>query len=237
MLCSLLLLLMVSFLTLQVSQNNITMMSSPSPVQQAQTPQSMPPPPQPQPSPQPGQPTSQPNSNVRWATLQLLSTSVHKCEFSDTFNNLTLFPLKWMNFNTNSTGSTGETVLSSLWKQRICVWNLTKAELQTAIMMLTKTTSSYRLMILPGQILAGFILCLFFSSGPAPSPSSFLPSPSPQPSQSPAAARTPQNFSVPSPGPLNTPGKWSESFTAHHGLGCVLVAVIVPGKSVIFGTV
>ncbi|XP_074700356.1 mediator of RNA polymerase II transcription subunit 15 isoform X6 [Strix aluco] len=92
----------------QVSQNNITMMSSPSPVQQAQTPQSMPPPPQPQPSPQPGQPTSQPNSNV--------------------------------------------------------------------------------------------------SSGPAPSPSSFLPSPSPQPSQSPAAARTPQNFSVPSPGPLNTPG-------------------------------
>ncbi|XP_062448923.1 mediator of RNA polymerase II transcription subunit 15-like [Rhea pennata] len=48
----------------QVSQNNITMMSSPSPVQQAQTPQSMPPPPQPQPSPQPGQPTSQPNSNA-----------------------------------------------------------------------------------------------------------------------------------------------------------------------------
>lgn len=92
----------------QVSQNSITMMSSPSPVQQAQTPQSMPPPPQPQPSPQPGQPNSQPNSNV--------------------------------------------------------------------------------------------------SSGPAPSPSSFLPSPSPQPSQSPAAARTPQNFSVPSPGPLNTPG-------------------------------
>ncbi|XP_029426920.1 mediator of RNA polymerase II transcription subunit 15 isoform X2 [Rhinatrema bivittatum] len=92
----------------QVSQSNITMMSSPSPVQQVQTPQSMPPPPQPQPSPQPGQPTSQPNSNV--------------------------------------------------------------------------------------------------SSGPAPSPSSFLPSPSPQPSQSPAAARTPQNFSVPSPGPLNTPG-------------------------------
>uniref|UniRef100_A0A8B9SMB3 Mediator of RNA polymerase II transcription subunit 15 n=1 Tax=Anas platyrhynchos TaxID=8839 RepID=A0A8B9SMB3_ANAPL len=44
------------------------------------------------------------------------------------------------------------------------------------------------------------------NSGPAPSPSSFLPSPSPQPSQSPAAARTPQNFSVPSPGPLNTPG-------------------------------
>ncbi|NXU01142.1 MED15 polymerase, partial [Buphagus erythrorhynchus] len=107
-LCSLLLLLMVPFPTFQVSQSNITMMSSPSPVQQAQTPQSMPPPPQPQPSPQPGQPTSQPNSNV--------------------------------------------------------------------------------------------------SSGPAPSPSSFLPSPSPQPSQSPAAARTPQNFSVPSPGPLNTPG-------------------------------
>lgn len=45
------------------------------------------------------------------------------------------------------------------------------------------------------------------SSGPAPSPSSFLPSPSPQPSQSPVTARTPQNFSVPSPGPLNTPGK------------------------------
>nr|XP_033809658.1 mediator of RNA polymerase II transcription subunit 15 isoform X2 [Geotrypetes seraphini] len=92
----------------QVSQSNITMISSPSPIQQVQTPQSMPPPPQPQPSPQPGQPTSQPNSNI--------------------------------------------------------------------------------------------------SSGPAPSPSSFLPSPSPQPSQSPAAARTPQNFSVPSPGPLNTPG-------------------------------
>ncbi|XP_015272159.1 PREDICTED: mediator of RNA polymerase II transcription subunit 15, partial [Gekko japonicus] len=89
-----------------VSQSSITMMSSPSPVQQAQTSQPMLPPPQPQPSPQPGQPTSQPNSNV--------------------------------------------------------------------------------------------------SSGPAPSPSSFLPSPSPQPSQSPAAARTPQNFSVPSP--LNTPG-------------------------------
>uniref|UniRef100_A0ACB8FY66 Mediator complex subunit Med15 n=1 Tax=Sphaerodactylus townsendi TaxID=933632 RepID=A0ACB8FY66_9SAUR len=90
----------------QVSQSSITMMSSPSPVQQAQPSQPMLPPPQPQPSPQPGQPTSQPNSNV--------------------------------------------------------------------------------------------------SSGPAPSPSSFLPSPSPQPSQSPAAARTPQNFSVPSP--LNTPG-------------------------------
>uniref|UniRef100_A0A8C4TD79 Mediator complex subunit 15 n=1 Tax=Erpetoichthys calabaricus TaxID=27687 RepID=A0A8C4TD79_ERPCA len=89
----------------QVSQSSLSMMSSPSPVQQTATPQSMPPPPQPQPSPQP--PTSQPNSNV--------------------------------------------------------------------------------------------------SSGPAPSPSGFLPSPSPQPSQSPATARTPQNFSVPSPGPLNTP--------------------------------
>ncbi|XP_077894916.1 mediator of RNA polymerase II transcription subunit 15 isoform X7 [Ictidomys tridecemlineatus] len=85
-----------------VSQSSLTMLSSPSPGQQVQTPQSMPPPPQP--SPQPG---SQPNSNV--------------------------------------------------------------------------------------------------SSGPAPSPSSFLPSPSPQPSQSPVTARTPQNFSVPSPGPLNTP--------------------------------
>ncbi|KAF6082091.1 mediator complex subunit 15 [Phyllostomus discolor] len=89
----------------QVSQSSLTMLSSPSPGQQVQTPQSMPPPPQP--SPQPGQPSSQPNSNV--------------------------------------------------------------------------------------------------SSGPAPSPSSFLPSPSPQPSQSPVTARTPQNFSVPSPGPLNTP--------------------------------
>ncbi|XP_012886963.1 PREDICTED: mediator of RNA polymerase II transcription subunit 15 [Dipodomys ordii] len=86
----------------QVSQSGLTMLSSPSPGQQVQTPQSMPPPPQP--SPQPG---SQPNSNV--------------------------------------------------------------------------------------------------SSGPAQSPSSFLPSPSPQPSQSPVTARTPQNFSVPSPGPLNTP--------------------------------
>ncbi|XP_048199387.1 mediator of RNA polymerase II transcription subunit 15 isoform X5 [Perognathus longimembris pacificus] len=85
-----------------VSQSGLTMLSSPSPGQQVQTPQSMPPPPQP--SPQPG---SQPNSNV--------------------------------------------------------------------------------------------------SSGPAQSPSSFLPSPSPQPSQSPVTARTPQNFSVPSPGPLNTP--------------------------------
>ncbi|XP_077016431.1 mediator of RNA polymerase II transcription subunit 15 isoform X3 [Tamandua tetradactyla] len=91
--------------TAQVSQSGLTMLSSPSPGQQAQTPQSMPPPPQP--SPQPGQPSSQPGSNV--------------------------------------------------------------------------------------------------SSGPAPSPSSFLPSPSPQPSQSPVTARTPQNFSVPSPGPLNTP--------------------------------
>ncbi|XP_067556058.1 mediator of RNA polymerase II transcription subunit 15 isoform X8 [Pseudorca crassidens] len=88
-----------------VSQSGLTMLSSPSPGQQVQTPQSMPPPPQP--SPQPGPPSSQPNSNV--------------------------------------------------------------------------------------------------SSGPAPSPSSFLPSPSPQPSQSPVTARTPQNFSVPSPGPLNTP--------------------------------
>lgn len=50
-------------------------------------------------------------------------------------------------------------------------------------------------------------LSICCSSGPAPSPSSFLPSPSPQPSQSPVTARTPQNFSVPSPGPLNTPGK------------------------------
>lgn len=50
-------------------------------------------------------------------------------------------------------------------------------------------------------------LSIYCSSGPAPSPSSFLPSPSPQPSQSPVTARTPQNFSVPSPGPLNTPGK------------------------------
>ncbi|ELW64731.1 Mediator of RNA polymerase II transcription subunit 15 [Tupaia chinensis] len=91
--------------TAQVGQSNLPMLSSPSPGQQRQTPQSMPPPPQP--SPQPGQPGSQPNSNV--------------------------------------------------------------------------------------------------SSGPAPSPSSFLPSPSPQPSQSPVTARTPQNFSVPSPGPLNTP--------------------------------
>uniref|UniRef100_W5MHH6 Mediator of RNA polymerase II transcription subunit 15 n=1 Tax=Lepisosteus oculatus TaxID=7918 RepID=W5MHH6_LEPOC len=90
----------------QMPQGGMTMMSSPSPVQQVQTPQSMPPPPQPQPSPQP--PSSQPNS-VR------------------------------------------------------------------------------------------------SSSGPAPSPGGFLPSPSPQPSQSPVTARTPQNFGVPSPGPLNTP--------------------------------
>ncbi|XP_057601404.1 mediator of RNA polymerase II transcription subunit 15 isoform X7 [Hippopotamus amphibius kiboko] len=89
----------------QVSQSGLPMLSSPSPGQQVQTPQSMPPPPQP--SPQPGPPSSQPNSNV--------------------------------------------------------------------------------------------------SSGPAPSPGGFLPSPSPQPSQSPVTARTPQNFSVPSPGPLNTP--------------------------------
>uniref|UniRef100_W5MHK1 Mediator of RNA polymerase II transcription subunit 15 n=1 Tax=Lepisosteus oculatus TaxID=7918 RepID=W5MHK1_LEPOC len=89
----------------QMPQGGMTMMSSPSPVQQVQTPQSMPPPPQPQPSPQP--PSSQPNS---------------------------------------------------------------------------------------------------VSSGPAPSPGGFLPSPSPQPSQSPVTARTPQNFGVPSPGPLNTPG-------------------------------
>uniref|UniRef100_A0A8C7LNY6 Mediator complex subunit 15 n=1 Tax=Oncorhynchus kisutch TaxID=8019 RepID=A0A8C7LNY6_ONCKI len=44
------------------------------------------------------------------------------------------------------------------------------------------------------------------SSGPTPSPGGFQPSPSPQPSHSPATARTPQNYSVPSPGPLNTPG-------------------------------
>uniref|UniRef100_A0A8D3DJT1 Mediator of RNA polymerase II transcription subunit 15 n=1 Tax=Scophthalmus maximus TaxID=52904 RepID=A0A8D3DJT1_SCOMX len=43
-------------------------------------------------------------------------------------------------------------------------------------------------------------------SGPTPSPGGFQPSPSPQPSQSPATARTPQNYGVPSPGPLNTPG-------------------------------
>lgn len=54
------------------------------------------------------------------------------------------------------------------------------------------------------------VLRLPCSSGPAPSPSSFLPSPSPQPSQSPVTARTPQNFSVPSPGPLNTPGKLAQ---------------------------
>ncbi|POI30883.1 hypothetical protein CIB84_005366 [Bambusicola thoracicus] len=56
----------------KVSQNSITMMSSPSPVQQAQTPQSMPPPPQPQPSPQPGQPNSQPNSNVSLRVVTFL---------------------------------------------------------------------------------------------------------------------------------------------------------------------
>lgn len=107
------------------------------------------------------------------------------------------------------------------------------AELKSAIAMLTKNISAHRLIMLPCQILAGLILCLFFSSGPAPSPSSFLPSPSPQPSQSPAAARTPQNFSVPSPGPLNTPGKWSENCTAHGDLVYVLVTVIVPRKPVI----
>uniref|UniRef100_K7FCX2 Mediator of RNA polymerase II transcription subunit 15 n=1 Tax=Pelodiscus sinensis TaxID=13735 RepID=K7FCX2_PELSI len=90
----------------EVNQSSITMMSSPSPVQQVQTPQSMPPPPQPQ------------------LAIEHPHTDTHSRAYS----------------------------------------------------------------------------------GPAPSPSSFLPSPSPQPSQSPAAARTPQNFSVPSPGPLNTPG-------------------------------
>uniref|UniRef100_A0A669PZ28 Mediator of RNA polymerase II transcription subunit 15 n=1 Tax=Phasianus colchicus TaxID=9054 RepID=A0A669PZ28_PHACC len=79
-------------------------------------------------------------------------------------------------------------------------------ELQIAIATLTKSVSVCRPIMLPCQALADLFLFLFFSSGPAPSPSSFLPSPSPQPSQSPAAARTPQNFSVPSPGPLNTPG-------------------------------
>uniref|UniRef100_A0A8C2TBA1 Mediator of RNA polymerase II transcription subunit 15 n=1 Tax=Coturnix japonica TaxID=93934 RepID=A0A8C2TBA1_COTJA len=79
-------------------------------------------------------------------------------------------------------------------------------ELQSAIAILTSSVSVCRLIMLPYQSLADSFLFLFFSSGPAPSPSSFLPSPSPQPSQSPAAARTPQNFSVPSPGPLNTPG-------------------------------
>lgn len=58
--------------------------------------------------------------------------------------------------------------------------------------------------LVPPTHVPPFLCC---SSGPAPSPSSFLPSPSPQPSQSPVTARTPQNFSVPSPGPLNTPGK------------------------------
>lgn len=51
---------LVKSLYFQVSQSSLTMLSSPSPGQQVQTPQSMPPPPQP--SPQPG---SQPNSNVR----------------------------------------------------------------------------------------------------------------------------------------------------------------------------
>ncbi|XP_069613397.1 mediator of RNA polymerase II transcription subunit 15 isoform X5 [Ranitomeya imitator] len=50
----------------QVNQSTIPLMSSPSPVQQVQTPQSMPPPPQP--SPQPSQPMSQPNSNVSSGT-------------------------------------------------------------------------------------------------------------------------------------------------------------------------
>lgn len=53
----------LSPLPFQVSQNTLTMLPSPSPGQQVQTPQSMPPPPQP--SPQPSQPSSQPNSNVR----------------------------------------------------------------------------------------------------------------------------------------------------------------------------
>lgn len=47
------------------------------------------------------------------------------------------------------------------------------------------------------------------SSGPTPSPGGFQPSPSPQPSQSPASVRTPQNYGVPSPGPLNTPGAYT----------------------------
>lgn len=76
--------------------------------------------------------------------------------------------------------------------------------------------------MLPCQTLADLFLFLFFSSGPAPSPSSFLPSPSPQPSQSPAAARTPQNFSVPSPGPLNTPGE-HEIYITDHELGYILI--------------
>lgn len=50
------------------------------------------------------------------------------------------------------------------------------------------------------------------SSGPTPSPGGFQPSPSPQPSQSPATARTPQNYGVPSPGPLNTPGELRQKF-------------------------
>ncbi|XP_023812942.1 mediator of RNA polymerase II transcription subunit 15 isoform X3 [Oryzias latipes] len=45
------------------------------------------------------------------------------------------------------------------------------------------------------------------SSGPTPSPGGFQPSPSPQPSPSTAtSSRPPQIYSVPSPGPLNTPG-------------------------------
>lgn len=166
--------------------------------------------------------------------------------FSQTFNHLTLFPLKfpfpskfpfWYQLHWEHGWLCWIHSENFYFTQGICVWNLTKAELQTAIMLLTKIISAYRLMILPCHILAGLILWLFFSSGPAPSPSSFLPSPSPQPSQSPAAARTPQNFSVPSPGPLNTPGKLSESCTAHHGLDYVLVTVIAPGNPVIFGTV
>uniref|UniRef100_A0A8D1B5N7 Mediator complex subunit 15 n=1 Tax=Sus scrofa TaxID=9823 RepID=A0A8D1B5N7_PIG len=43
------------------------------------------------------------------------------------------------------------------------------------------------------------------SSQPNSNVSALAHGPSPQPSQSPVTARTPQNFSVPSPGPLNTP--------------------------------
>lgn len=95
-------------------------------------------------------------------------------------------------------------------------------ELQSAIAVLTKSVSVCRLIMLPCQTLADLFLFLFFSSGPAPSPSSFLPSPSPQPSQSPAAARTPQNFSVPSPGPLNTPGE-CDIYIADHELVYILI--------------
>ncbi|CAJ0929554.1 unnamed protein product [Ranitomeya imitator] len=68
----------------QVNQSTIPLMSSPSPVQQVQTPQSMPPPPQP--SPQPSQPMSQPNSNVRYSTLtklhaQSIPTALSKPSF------------------------------------------------------------------------------------------------------------------------------------------------------------